>query len=89
MCLLFAKCAVELLILSVAHARTGKGGNQFARFQSWVLVGGLGVAAILQLVYLNRSLTLAGPAIICPLAFCFYNISSIFGEYFDVNQARV
>jgi hypothetical protein len=80
MCLLFAKCAVELLILSVDHARTGKGANQFARFQSWILVSGLGVAAILQLVYLNRSLTLAGPAIICPLAFCFYNISSIFGE---------
>ena len=82
MCLLFAKCAVELLILSFAgHDDDGGGGagNQFKRVQSWALVGGLAVAASAQLFYLNHSLRLAGPALICPLAFCFYNISSIFG----------
>jgi hypothetical protein len=78
MCLLFAKCAVELLILTFASHGAD---NQFKRFQSWALVGGLGVAALAQLFYLNHSLRLAGPALICPLAFCFYNISSIFGGF--------
>lgn len=31
-----------------------------------------------QLWYLNKSLRLVGPTLICPLAFCFYNLSSIF-----------
>jgi hypothetical protein len=76
MSLLFAKCAVELLILTFASK--GK-QNQFKSFQSWILLVGLGVTALAQLYYLNYSLRLAGPAVICPLAFCFYNISSIFG----------
>ena len=77
MSLLFAKCAVELLILTFASK--GK-QNQFKSVQSWILLVGLGITALAQLYYLNYSLRLAGPAIICPLAFCFYNISSIFGE---------
>lgn len=76
MCLLFAKCAVELLILTFGSHGSN---NQFKHFQSWILVAGLVVAALAQLFYLNHSLRLAGPALICPLAFCFYNISSIFG----------
>jgi hypothetical protein len=78
MSLLFAKCAVELLILTFASK--GK-ENQFKTVQSWILLLGLGITALAQLYYLNHSLALAGPAVICPLAFCFYNISSIFGEY--------
>lgn len=77
MSLLFAKCAVELLILTFASK--GK-QNQFKSVQSWFLLVGLGITALAQLYYLNYSLRLAGPAMICPLAFCFYNISSIFGE---------
>ncbi|KAG9094402.1 hypothetical protein FRC06_010837 [Ceratobasidium sp. 370] len=42
MCLLFAKSGVELLVLTVA------GHNQFWRWESWVLVLGLGVFALLQ-----------------------------------------
>lgn len=78
--LVIAKAAVELLVISIDHYRTGKGENQFARAQSWLLVAGLGIGAVLQLVYLNYSLTFASPALICPLAFCFFNLSSIFGE---------
>ncbi|WVW84137.1 hypothetical protein I302_106166 [Kwoniella bestiolae CBS 10118] len=78
MCLVLAKAAVELLVLSINHFRTGEGKNEFLRIQTWFLVLGLGVCAILQLVYLNYSLTFASPAIICPLAFCFFNLSSIF-----------
>ena len=80
MSLVLAKAAVELLVITIGYYRTGKGENQFVRPESWFLVVGLGVGAILQLVYLNYSLTFASPALICPLAFCFFNLSSIFGE---------
>ncbi|KIJ27188.1 hypothetical protein M422DRAFT_785001 [Sphaerobolus stellatus SS14] len=71
MCLIFAKSGVELLILTV------KGDNQFWRWESWALLIGLVVFALLQLWYLHKSLILANPVLVCPLAFCFYNLSSI------------
>ncbi|PVF93497.1 hypothetical protein CPB86DRAFT_742502, partial [Serendipita vermifera] len=79
MCLLFAKSGVELLLL------TFTGSNQFWRWESWALVGGLVVFALLQLWYLHKSLILANPTLVCPLAFCFYNLSSIFNGlvYYD------
>ncbi|KAG8829406.1 hypothetical protein FRC17_006648 [Serendipita sp. 399] len=79
MCLLFAKSSVELLVL------TFSGNNQFFRWESWALLCGLIVFALLQLLYLHKSLVLANPTLVCPLAFCFYNISSIFNGlvYFD------
>lgn len=80
MSLILAKAAVELLVLTLDWWSTGNGENQFVRAESWVLVGGLVVGALLQLVYLNYSLTFASPALICPLAFCFFNLASIFGE---------
>lgn len=80
LCLVLAKSAVELVIATIDHWSTGRGANEFARIQTWFLVTGLGVAAVLQLVYLNYSLAFASPALICPLAFCFYNLASIFGE---------
>lgn len=41
--------------------------------------------ALLQLAYLNRALRLVGPTLVCPLAFCFYNVSSIISGviYYD------
>ncbi|WWC69985.1 uncharacterized protein I206_103929 [Kwoniella pini CBS 10737] len=80
MCLVLAKAAVELLVLTINYFRTNgqQGKNELLRIQTWFLVLGLGICAILQLVYLNYSLTFASPAIICPLAFCFFNLSSIF-----------
>ncbi|TFK57080.1 hypothetical protein OE88DRAFT_1715847 [Heliocybe sulcata] len=79
MCLIFAKSGVELLLLTV------KGDNQFWRWESWMLVLGLGVFALLQLWYLHKSLVLADPTLVCPLAFCFYNLSSIINGlmYYD------
>lgn len=71
LCLLFAKTGIELLILTVV------GQNQFGRVEAWAIVAVLLVAAVLQLFYLNRALRLVGPTLICPLAFCFYNLSSI------------
>ena len=70
-CLLLAKSGVELLML------TFSGQNQFGRWQSWFLIGILLAAALLQLWYLNKALKLADPTLVCPLAFCFYNTSSI------------
>ncbi|PWN36214.1 uncharacterized protein FA14DRAFT_146474 [Meira miltonrushii] len=70
-CLLLAKTGVELLVLTIG------GVNQFDRWQSWFLVIVMLSAALLQLWYLNKSLRLASPPLVCPLAFCFYNTSSI------------
>ncbi|KAJ3890117.1 hypothetical protein GG344DRAFT_89055 [Lentinula edodes] len=79
MCLLFAKSGVELLLLTV------QGHNQFWRWQSWVLVLSLIIFALLQLWYLHKGLILADPTLVCPSAFCFYNLSSIVNGlvYFD------
>ncbi|KZV82046.1 hypothetical protein EXIGLDRAFT_779031 [Exidia glandulosa HHB12029] len=79
MCIIFAKAGVELLLLTIG------GNNQFWRWESWVLVSGLVVVALLQLWYLHKSLVLAAPTLVCPLAFCFYNLSSIINSliYFD------
>ncbi|EIM83506.1 uncharacterized protein STEHIDRAFT_170767 [Stereum hirsutum FP-91666 SS1] len=79
MCLLFAKSGVELLLLTIG------GDNQFVRWQTWMLLLGLVAFALLQLWYLHKALKLANPTIVCPLAFCFYNLSSIVNGlvYFD------
>ncbi|KAI0308208.1 hypothetical protein B0F90DRAFT_1909447 [Multifurca ochricompacta] len=71
MCLVFAKSGVELLLLSI------NGNNQFWKWQAWMLILGLVAFALLQLWYLHKALKLADPTIVCPLAFCFYNLSSI------------
>jgi len=70
-CLLLAKSGVDLLILSL------QGQNQFSSWTSWWLIIILLLAALLQLWYLHKSLKRADPVLVAPLAFCFYNISSI------------
>ncbi|KAJ3575644.1 hypothetical protein NP233_g968 [Leucocoprinus birnbaumii] len=82
MCLIFAKSGVELLLLTFG------GDNQFRRWESWVLGFGLVVFALLQMWYLHKALVLANPTLVCPSAFCFYNISSIVNGlvYFDQVQ---
>lgn len=80
MCLLFAKSGVELLLLTI------RGDNQFWRWQAWVLVLGLVAFALLQLWYLHKALVLASPTLVCPSAFCFYNLSSILNGLVYFNQ---
>ncbi|KAG6813791.1 hypothetical protein H0H92_007203 [Tricholoma furcatifolium] len=80
MCLLFAKSGVELLLVTLG------GQNQFWRWQAWLLVLGLVVFALLQLWYLHKALVLADPTLVCPLAFCFYNVSSIVNGLVYFNQ---
>jgi hypothetical protein len=60
MCLIFAKSGVELLLLTFG------GKNQFRRWESWVLVGGLIIFALLQMWYLHKALILANPTLVCP-----------------------
>jgi len=60
MCLVFAKSGVELLLLTL------QGQNQFWRWQTWVLLVGLGIFALLQLWYLHKALILADPTLVCP-----------------------
>ncbi|KAJ3750414.1 hypothetical protein DFH05DRAFT_1467153 [Lentinula detonsa] len=80
MCLLFAKSGVELLLLTV------QGQNQFWRWQSWILILSLIIFALLQLWYLHKGLILADPTLVCPSAFCFYNLSSIVNGLVYFNQ---
>lgn len=70
MCLLFAKSGVELLVLTIA------GKNQFWRWQSWVLVLGLIVCALLQLWYMHKGLVLANPTLICPCEYIYFRVAS-------------
>ncbi|GAA5832940.1 hypothetical protein JCM11251_000539 [Rhodosporidiobolus azoricus] len=72
LCLLFTKTGIELLILTV----TGR-GNQFGHLFPWLIILTLLLTELFQLSYLNRALRLSGPTLVCPLAFCFYNTSSI------------
>ena len=60
MCLLFAKSGVELLLLTLT------GNNQFWRWETWVLVLGLILFALLQLWYLHKALIYADPTLVCP-----------------------
>ena len=62
MCLLFAKSAVELLLLTIG------GRNQFWRWEAWMLVLGLIAFGLLQLWYMHKSLIFADPTIVCPRA---------------------
>lgn len=78
LCLVLAKSSIELVIATIDHWTNGRGQNEFTRIETWFLVAGLALAAVLQLIYLNYSLAFASPALICPLAFCFFNMASIF-----------
>ncbi|KAF7327922.1 hypothetical protein MKEN_00372200 [Mycena kentingensis (nom. inval.)] len=80
MCLLFAKSGVELLLLTIG------GDNQFWRWEAWVLLLGLVAFALMQLWYLHKALIFADPTIVCPSAFCFYNVSSIVNGLVYFNQ---
>lgn len=87
LCLLLAKTGIELLILTVVGQNQVRLALvfvrvailltlfvQFGHVEAWIIVFVLLFAAILQLFYLNRALRLVGPTLICPLAFCFYNL---------------
>ncbi|KAG0664256.1 hypothetical protein C6P46_001720 [Rhodotorula mucilaginosa] len=66
LCLLFTKTGMDLVIQTLVHRN-----NQFGHFGAWALL------IVLLLSYLNRALRLAGPTLVCPTAFCFYNAASI------------
>lgn len=83
-CLLFAKTGVELLILTLTGSE-----NQFANYGTWLILAILLVSAILQLWYLNKALRLVNPTLICPLAFCFYNLSSIISSLVYYDQLKL
>ncbi|PFH54471.1 hypothetical protein AMATHDRAFT_83004 [Amanita thiersii Skay4041] len=80
MCLLFAKSVIELALLTI------KGESQFRHWQTYLLVLGLAVFAILQLWYMHKALVFADPTLVCPSAFCFYNLSSIVNGLVYFNQ---
>ncbi len=68
MCLIFAKSGVELLLITLG------GKNQFGRWESWALVFGVVVFALLQMWYLHKALVLANPTLVCPCT-CFLVLS--------------
>ncbi|KAF9431805.1 hypothetical protein BGZ76_011679 [Entomortierella beljakovae] len=79
--LLFAKSAIELLILTIIN-----GKNQFENPLSWFLVIALAVSALLQLYYLNKGLRLCDTVLLVPLSFCAYNVSCLFNGLVYYNQ---
>ncbi|KNZ50246.1 hypothetical protein VP01_452g3 [Puccinia sorghi] len=83
-CLLFAKTGVELLIRSITGSV-----NEFCKFQTWLILLVLLISALLQLWYLNKALRLVNPTLICPLAFCFYNLSSIISSLVYYDQVKL
>ena len=95
MCLIFAKSGVELLLISI------HGSNQFWKWQTWMLILGLVVFALLQLWYLHKALKLADPTIVCPCkchlypAFpvlnrvCFFSGVLFLQSFFDCEWARL
>ena len=70
--LLLAKSAVELLVRTAVDRV-----NQFNRWQSWAIVVGMIVLALVQLFYLHRGLKLCSTSILYPFVFCIYNIIAI------------
>ena len=81
--LLFAKSSVELII------RTASGANQFAYWQSWMIVLALVVLALSQLYYLHRGLKLVSTSVLYPLVFCIYNIIAILDGLIYFNQTSL
>ncbi|KAI9608806.1 hypothetical protein H4Q26_004995 [Puccinia striiformis f. sp. tritici PST-130] len=63
--------------------------NEFAKIQTWLILFVLLVSALLQLWYLNKALRLVNPTLICPLAFCFYNLSSIISSLVYYDQLKL
>ncbi|RCI17405.1 hypothetical protein L249_2893 [Ophiocordyceps polyrhachis-furcata BCC 54312] len=78
--LLFAKSSVELIIKTIG------GSNQFAHWQSWMMVLALVVLALCQLYYLHRGLKLVSTSVLYPLVFCVYNIIAILDGLIYFNQ---
>ncbi|KAF4124639.1 Pfam:DUF803 [Geosmithia morbida] len=79
--LLFAKSSVELIISTISGSKR----NQFAHWQSWMIVMALVALALSQLYYLHRGLKLVSTSVLYPLVFCVYNIIAILDGliYFD------
>jgi len=63
--------------------------NEFCKFQTWLILLVLLISALLQLWYLNKALRLVNPTLICPLAFCFYNLSSIISSLVYYDQVKL
>lgn len=70
--LLLAKSAVELVMRTITDR-----DNQFVHWESWMLVLGLVILALIQLYYLHRGLKLVSTSVLYPLVFCIYNIIAI------------
>lgn len=83
LCLLLAKGGIDVLSRTIIH--NGKWW-MLLRWQIWLLVTVLVAAAIMQLYYLNLALKSSDPSLISPLAFCFYNVSSILNGLVFFNQ---
>lgn len=70
MCLLLAKGGIEGIIENSEW-------RVLLHWQIGLLLAVLAIAAVVQLYYLNLALKCSDPSLISPLAFCFYNVSSI------------
>ncbi|TIA83950.1 hypothetical protein E3P98_00483 [Wallemia ichthyophaga] len=81
---LFASCSGVLSGMCLLLAKGGIDGiiensewRVLLHWQIGLLLAVLAIAAVVQLYYLNLALKCSDPSLISPLAFCFYNVSSI------------
>lgn len=82
--LLMAKSAVEILVRCFVD---GKNADLY-HYQSYLIVFAFLCFAVSQLVFLNRGLRLCSTAVLYPLVFCVYNVTSILNSliYFQQTQ---
>ena len=81
--LLLAKSAVELLVRTVIDRV-----NQFNRWQSWVILVGMVMLALVQLFCLHHGLKLCSTSVLYPFVFCIYNIIAILDGLIYFRQIR-
>lgn len=82
--LLMAKSAVEILVRCVVDRNT----SDLYHYQSYLIVFGFLCFAVSQLFFMNRGLQLCSTAVLYPLVFCVYNVTSILNSiiYFQQTQ---
>lgn len=82
--LLMAKSAVEILVRCFVDGKT----SDLYHYQSYLIVFAFLFFAISQLFFMNRGLRLCSTAVLYPLVFCVYNVTSILNSliYFQQTQ---
>lgn len=80
--LLMAKSAVEILVRAFVDGKT----QDLHHYQSWLIVLAFLGFAVSQLFFMNRGLRLCSTAVLYPLVFCVFNVTSILNSLIYFQQ---